>query len=184
MTCPPPRPPCVNCNGGGCRSCCNDEKLQRILYHTLVRIKYRPSCPSNKQTSASECQCKVCVLNRHREKGNGGKPVKVTQFFNHNGTLKQKEYSEADPLTQTLVCDYLDKIGKLFCTNGLTLPDGYLRFAKYVRCETKVPKTSASERKREYITCPLKLCYDRRGLCECMCHKCYGIKTECSCQKC
>ena len=124
----------------------------------------------------------------HKLNGDGGKPVTVSAFFNHDHTVKQDMYDAVPPLTRALVCDHLDKIGKLVLllrANGFKTPDGYQRFAKYVVRDTKVPRTRASGRavgrKQEYIKCPIRNCDDRTGTCDCKCFICIGIKKECGC---
>jgi hypothetical protein len=182
---PPPPRPCpssVKCNG--CRLCCSDAKLQQLWRDNLVG---RRPCQRDKYKSASECKCNECNLHIHKEEGNDGRPVRVSDFFNHNGELNHNMYVEAPPLTQTLICDHFDRIGKWkqLTDSGLKLPDRYQRFAKYVRRDNTVKRTSNRPpgHKQEYKTCPLRLCDDRTGRCTCQCDICKGHVKECTCCK-
>ena len=93
-------------------------------------------------------------------------------------------YANADPLTRAVICDHLDEFGLLF-QSGVEQPQGYQRKLKCVKRDTPVPRTSdrLPGHKQEQGTCPVKECQDRTGMCECMCHTCFGFAKECGCCK-
>lgn len=162
----------------------------------------RPPCSRNPKTKVSDCPCLECRVKT--VKGNIPHPLfpppntgKMRDYYEVglNGTNKcvtmlrepgsmMTHYKKADSKTQALICDELDTIGVLF-TSGVLPPPDYSRQAKCAKRDTPVPRTSdrLPGHKKERGTCPVKECQDRSGMCDCMCHTCFGVAKECRCCK-
>jgi hypothetical protein len=93
-------------------------------------------------------------------------------------------YSKADANTQTAICNHLDRFGSL---DMVTPPNGYQRHKKWVRRDLIVQRSQTSTHgpmhKSEKSTCPLNICADRTGNCNCMCRQCRRSTEVCRCCK-
>lgn len=110
--------------------------------------------------------------------------ISCTMLKNEKGELL---YNLADDITKAIICDHLDKFGQLFNDGRFRVipPSDYKRRAKYVRRDAPVQRTSQhpAGRKQECITCPIRRCEDRTGMCKCMCQTCFGVAKDCKCCK-
>ncbi len=107
--------------------------------------------------------------------------IMVVLYTNNKGNTY---YSKADANTQAVICGHLDKYRQI---NRVTPPNGYIRNDKWVRRDLIVQRSQTSTHgpmhKSEKSTCPLNICADRTGNCNCMCRQCFRSTEVCRCCK-
>jgi hypothetical protein len=157
--------------------CCKNEGCRRCIACEINLHMHKILTPSGKTGGCITDYCKVSISNTL-----SGTIKKV--YMHRDPDSRATYYDNALPLTKAVICDYLDRYGLLF-ESQVTQPSGYVRMLRYKARDTPVQRVGKHSpgHKQEVITCPIKMCDDRTGRCNCQCDICKGYIKECKCCK-